>query len=271
MTAGSAPAVAVVAAAPSARAGVRALGRVEALRLTRHPLVVGALLVAVVIQVNGLSVVNDYETFNTLTLYATVVVGPLTFFAANLAASRDRRALAGEWTSVLPLGSRARIAALCLGVLGPVLATIAMSAGLQAVYRFAGAEMVRYPDPGEFLIGPLTVLGGGLLGIMVALWAPWRGAAGLVMIALGVLTLGLGGAGRFEWLAPFLELTVSEDDRYIAFKPGSATWHAAYLVCLSGMAAVGALLRPPAGRRRLLLAGAAFTAGAIICGWLQLP
>jgi hypothetical protein len=235
-------------------------------------LFVAAVLGDVAWMLTGLRSADGFVPFNDLTLATGFLVGPLTFFVANLAASRDRRAHAQSWSATLPVEPRRRTAALCLAVLrGPFLIAAGAVGAVQICYWVAQVDIARYPDLAEFLTGPLAVLGGGLLGVMVARWAPWPGAAALVMIALAAATLVLTATARTEWFAPYLELTRYSDGRFYAFTPGSAAWHAMYLLCLSGMAAVGALLGTPGPKRALLALGGGLALGAMACGWLQLP
>ncbi len=121
------------------------------------------------------------------------------------------------------------------------------------------------------LTGPLSVLGGGLLGVMVARWAPWPGAAALVMVAL--VTVHISLPERLRLLGAYVEFARWGEPSWAwaGVIDGSRGWHAIYLLALCGMAATGALLVDARRRMPVLLLGAVLTGCAVVAGWAQLP
>jgi hypothetical protein len=194
--------------------------------------------------------------------------GPATFFAANLVASSARRGHADSQLAAAPTGAQARTFAICLAVLGPA----AVAAGFAAVLwlvEHAGTTLDGAQGPGELAALPLCTLGAGLLGVAVARWLPWRGAALLVMLALVAWVVAVGNRDDLRWIGPWSVSQGFFDDPGLA--AGSQGWHAVYLLGLGLLAAVAALLRYPSHRRPLLALGAALWIGTLAACWAQLP
>jgi hypothetical protein len=256
--------------APAGRSPIPVtLGRFEAWRLVRHPLHLAGLalflLVVVLTPDDGAR-----DAFSAVTTGGLAFHGVLTFFAANLVTSRSSRDGSEELLASAPTGERGRTGAACLAVLGPVAVDVLVVVVATGVYEALGLFEVR-PTPAHLLTMPLLVLGGGLLGVMTARWLPFPGAALLVMAGMVAADLWTTGPGAY-FLGTYVDFTVWTDSgAWGGLVPGSAGWHAAYLACLCGMAAVGALLRDRGRRRALLALGALLTAGAVLTGWAQLP
>jgi len=269
---------------------VLALGFQETTRLTTHPLVIAGSLGALALSVAGPwaslahSASAAYQSYETLTVMPSFLLGPLVFFAANLTASRDRRAGTTDLLTGMPTSTRTRTAAALLAALGPATLTVVVISMTALIYRAFGAQPVRWPTVMELAMQPARVLGAGLLGVMIARWLPRPGSAAIVMVALyGWHLVGPGladhgasmqAANTVRSFAPFREVLTygGPNDTigsYLFF--GSIVWHNAYLLCLGAMAATGALLATRGPRRLLLLAGAAAVASAVFCGWRQLP
>ena len=211
------------------------------------------------------------DAFEAVTSAVTFFVGVPAYFAANLVASRDRRASSGELLAAAPVPERTRVTALCLGALVPaagVLAWVVVGFSvIQALGLFAPE-----PGPWHLVTGPATVLGGALLGIMVARWAPVPGAAALVMIAM--VAWNVVWSNRPEHYGPLGTYVTwaqwGQGPDWAGYMPGSASLHTAYLLGLCAMAAVGAHL--PGARRPwlVLLCGGALTAMTVALGAAQL-
>jgi hypothetical protein len=170
----------------------------------------------------------------------------------------------------LPAARRERTVAALLACLGPV--AVASLLMLLAYVGFSAAGLfVRTPHPLEVLTVPLSVLGAGLLGVMVARWAPWPGAAALVMVALVAAHVAL--PERFALLGAYVEFARWGEPSWAwaGVIDGSRGWHVAYLIALCAMAATGALLVDATRRRTVLAVGAALTGCAAVAGWVQLP
>jgi hypothetical protein len=264
-----------LAAAPGARRGSPlpvwvVLGTIEVRRLVRHPVFLGCLAFMAITAGVDLRP-GPREAYSVTTGVASFFLGPFTFFAANLLASRDRRHRTEEWLSALPARRQQRTGAALLACFGP--AAVATLLMLVAYVGFSAAGIfVRDPHPLELLSAPLCVLGGGLLGVMVARWAPWPGAAALVMVALVVVHVSLGERlrllGAYVEFARYAPTSLSD---WAGVIDGSRGWHVVYLVALCAMAATGALLVDARRRLPVLAVGGALTACAVVAGWAQLP
>jgi hypothetical protein len=123
-------------------------------------------------------------------------------------------------------------------------------------------------------MGPLATLGGPLLGVAVARWAPFRGSALLGVVVLVVWTAfpasdARGGRGRLAAAWPVLiDEKVGAHEKIIStiVVPSiEPVWALGWVLCLCGLAAVAALLRDPEHRRPLLATGAGLALGAAAC------
>lgn len=244
----------------------------EARRLVLHPLVLLGtglyLLLLVTTRDDG-----SRTVFDTLTTGPTFFTGVFTYFAANLVASRTRRHRCAEHHASLPSAPTHRTAGVCLATLAP--AAVILLIALLALGWHAGIvhSFVVRPSVAELAAGPLTVIGGGLLGVMIARWLPFPFASLVVMVGIVAVTVWLSSRPyTLQMLAPYVSFAVWGDDQNWAGRyPGSAEWHAVYLAALCAMAATGALL-PEARRKAVVLGvGALFTAAAVGAGIVQLP
>ena len=127
----------------------------------------------------------------------------------------------------------------------------------------------RAQGPAELAVIPLCTLGGGLLGVAVARWLPWRGAALVVVFALIAWVVAVLDRGDLWWTAPWtMSPGYYHEDGMGA---GSHAWHAFYLLGLSLLAGVAALLRYPSYRRPLLALGVMLWVATLGAAWAQLP
>jgi hypothetical protein len=197
-----------------------------------------------------------------------------------------------ELVGTAPVGPQERTLALCLACLVPATVGLVL-AGVIIV------ENTLWPPDGEpsnlpvtwfgdypasdviatlLAAGPVAALGGPLLGVAVARWAPFRGSALLGVVALVVATAMTGsdepgGSERMVSAWPILvdEHTVDEKVVSTTFVTGiEPMWALGWVLCLCGLAVVAALLRDPGHRRRLLVAGGALTVAAAGCFALAL-
>lgn len=249
------------------------LGLQEGLRLVRHPVaVVGLLLNVVLIFTEGDN--GPRAAFEVVSIGPIFWYGVFVYFAANLVASRDRRARSGELLAALPRGGVDRVAALCLAALAPAAVCMLLVLGLDALLTAQGAY-VEHPGVWHLLQAPLTVLGAALLGTMVARLTSIPGVALLVMIAMVLVNAWLNGKPEtlqpLATFVPWARWPANGDERWVGFYPGSPAWHDAYLVGLCAMAACGAFLREHPRPLRVLLLGAVLTALTAVPAVLQLP
>lgn len=247
-----------------------ALGMQEGRRIVLHPLsLTGLALYAVLVYTaqergarGAYELVTDGPTF---------FAGVLTFFAAHLVASRDRRAHSGELLAAAPTTAAGRVAGLCVGALVPAAVCAGYVLSLHA-WNLAREVYVVAPSAWHLAQGPLTLLGAALLGTMVARLTAVPGTPLVVMFAIIVACMWLDGQPLLRTLSPFTPWPVwVPDSAWAGLHPGSAPWHVGYLVSLCAMAASGAFLREAHDRFRVLFVGGAFTAAAVVTGLLQLP
>jgi hypothetical protein len=245
----------------------------EGWRIVRHPIaLVGVVLMVVVM----LTEKNEgaRASFELLSTGPTFFYGVFTYFAANLVASRDRRAHSGELLAATPAAATARVAGLCLAALVPALVCATFVAtGHALLTMYDGYGYLAVPTFWHLAQGPLTVLGGALLGIMVARLTTIPGIALLVMLAMVTYDVWLGGDSmvRYQPLSTYVAWAAwGNGTAWAGLIPGSAFWHDVYLLGLCAMAACGAFLREAQHRGRVLALGAALTALTAVPALLQL-
>ena len=251
----------------------RELAVAEARRMVGHPLVLlGAVLYCAMITVA--SAEGPGSGYDGLLTGPTFFLGVFTYFAAHLAASRPRRDRCRDEHVALPAPVLARTVGLCWAAVAPALLAAALMALVLAWYASGRVDLPVWPSAAELAAGPLTVLGGGLLGVMVARWLPFPTASLLVMLAVVTVTFVLNDAwgARYALLAPYATFShYVPDGSWSGHTPGSPAWHAVYLAALCGMAACGALLRDVRRPVPLLVAGGGLTVLAVAAGLAQLP
>ncbi|MEO5664467.1 MAG: hypothetical protein ABIR39_14410 [Nocardioides sp.] len=255
----------------------------EAKRFARHPLFLFG--VAIMLIPMGAVVWQQKLDANPMTgtLFIAFLFGVFGFIVAHrLTTSLLRtRDLAGT----TPVGRQQRTLALCLACLVP-----AAAGGVVAIFMLVTAAIwtpVGDPvtahvawfrdDPAIDVLatliamGPVAALGGPLLGVAVARWAPFRGSALIGVVTLVFLTaLPSEASNPWRLLSPWPILVdeyVNDGEGPIVrsnFVPGvEPIWVLFYLLCLCGLAVVAALVRDPGHRRPLLGAGAALTIGTV--------
>lgn len=265
-----------VAALPGVRPlpPVLVLAGREGRRIALHPLTLLGLAFWTVGVVN-LSGDGPRDAFEIVNAGMTSFIGVPVYFAANLVASRDRRARSGELLAPHPVTERMRLHALLLAAFVPALAALALVQLTFTVQRSLGHFLVE-PTFWHLASGPATVLGAALLGIQVSRWFPVPGAAAVVMVAIfawNVFTSNSGDRwaplGTFHTWARWDES--GRSSVWAGLTPGSPGWHVAYLLGLCAMAATGALLPGAASKRRVLAAGAALTVLTAGFAIAQLP
>lgn len=257
-----------------------ALARADAIRFARHPMFLAGLAVLGLFGVVSLVAPRP----DALPLEGTVLpaffIGVFGFVAAHRLTTSLRRT--GDLASTAPVGQQRRTIALCVACLVPMTAGLAFML-LQIGYGMvwppedaveAGRTVSWFRDESDVDIlaalvanAPLAALGGPLLGVAVARWAPFRGSA-----LLGVVILVFGTAFAWElpdpWnvAAPYINYS---DSTVVGGKTtaswlhdgvASHVWACVYTACLCGLAVIAALLRDQAHRRELLIAGGVLTA-----------
>lgn len=247
------------------------LGVQEGWRIVRHPIaMIGGLIATVLVVVVGDN--GPRDAFEVALIGPNFYYGVFVFFSAHLVASRDRRAHTGELLAATAVPATGRVAGLCVGALLPAVLCGLFVFGVHLTNSARGLY-VEAPSTWHLLQAPITVLGGALLGIMVARLSSVPGTALVVMVAMIAYDVWLSNTGQqAELFGTFRTWAVWGDGReWHGLYPGSPFWHDVYLLCLCAMAATGAFLREARSTWRVLWVGAGFTAAAVAASLLQLP
>ena len=183
-------------------------------------------------------------------------------------AGRDR---GDELLAALPGGPRSRV----LGWATLLLALALTEYVLLLVSRF-GRDEPAYadllPDAWQLAQGPLMLLGGGLLGLLLARLLPaWVAAPVGVFLGIAWVVVVSTDAAGVPMLGPLVEWIQYHEDGRVVVEPGSLGWHNGFLLGLCGLGLVAALLREPGRRRGLAATGSVLLAGTVAAGLLALP
>jgi hypothetical protein len=272
----------------SASAG--GLGRVEARRMLRHPAYWFGLAYLVLLSTYAtIDVVRGRDDIWNA-VYGITMIGicmlyaPLTVISANRVAAAAFRRRVREPLDAAPVDARQRTIGAILGLLrGPVLVGVAAMVIMSAVAPLtapkAGDPVNGIYDRGvlEHLQVPVLILGAGLLGIALARWVPVPGVLPLVMLTLWFGTSALyapadanGVVHAPTWFAPWIVWAAENAGLAVNYPLGQEMWHLAYLLGLSVLAGVAALLRTPGNRRGLWVTAAIAVIVTGLAAWQQL-
>ncbi|AQS68888.1 hypothetical protein [Streptomyces pactum] len=269
---------AVLAAAPPAvesgpRGGGRAvlaLARFEARRLLLSvPVVIAFAMYVAWIVWRARSSQDGYPALQDVdraTQSMPMLVGLAVLLSANFAVLRSARHGTEDHFAVLVLAPWHRTVAHALSVVPAVLLTAVCVAG-QFAWEASKPGAIGHGSPAELLVGPLTVLLSGALGVLLARVAPSALAAPLTLVLLlFTLVLGTapGGSSGLSWLAPVVAGT-SSDTLPSDLLGRPAAGHALYLAGAGLCAAFLAVL--VAGARNLAVrAGVVLTLALAVTG-----
>ncbi len=261
-----------------------ALARADARRFARHPLFLFGVVCLVALLAFGIATrsVITVSAVEGLAMPA-FLLGVFGFVVAHRLTTSLRRS--GELADTSPTGQQRRTMALCLACLVPMAAGVATIAALivfGAVWppesTPAGRPVAWFGDETAIdmvavLLAavPLSALGGSLLGVTVARWAPFRSSALLGMVIL-VIGSAYGDALPTPWftVSPWFNFMEGDysDGQYNSswLRDGvEPLWSCGYYASLCGLAVVTALLRDDTHRKPLLLAGGLLTVSAAVC------
>jgi hypothetical protein len=217
------------------------------------------------------------------TMFIAFMLGVFGFVVAHRLTSSLRRSR--ELVGTVPVGRQMRTASLCLACLVPAAAAVVVAVFMLVVAAIwtpvgdpVSAHVAWFRDDSALdvlatliAMGPVAALGGPLLGVAVARWAPFRGSALIGVVTLVFLT-ALPSESASPWrLVSAWPILV---DEHVNTENGPVVrsnfvpdvepfWALLYLLCLCGLAVVAALLRDPGHRRPLLGAGAALSVGTV--------
>ena len=261
------------------RQSLMTLSRAECLRFARHPLFLVS--AAVMLLATGIGVANQKVVDIGVegTILPAFFVGVFGFVVAHRLTTSLRRS--GDLADTAPVSAQRRTLALSVACLVP------MTLGILVVLSSVLFGAIWPPDlPGghvawfgyepdltiwAILVGDviLACLGGPLLGVAVATWAPFRGSA---LLGMAVLVIGVGVLSQLPspWyvVSPW---TIFHDEHLDNgeyqtswIRDGvSPVWWCGYAACLCGLAVLAALLRHDANHRRLLTSAGVLVALAV--------
>lgn len=270
------------------RATLRALAVAEAKRFARHPLfLIGAAATIFFTVQQPVEHGHFRADVISVALFPAFFLGVLGFVVAHRLTTSLRRT--HEVVATTPVERRQRTAALCLACLVPatvgviwMIGMLLLAAGWPPVGATPDAPVAWFGDESGMDIllvlvatGPVAALGGPLLGVAVARWAPFRGSALVGMVALIMLVLVTGNSTVAGAVSPW---NLFADEKYVNAQPVSSTlyhevtpaWYLLYVICLCGLCVVAALLREKEDRRRLLVIGGVLVAVALASAGLSL-
>ena len=253
-----------VTVSPDRARAIGLLALAEARRIVTHPvLLVGALLGTALVGVN-LFDDDPFARYGELTGGGAIslYVPPLTFVAAGLCASRARRSRTTELLDATPATPFDRTLAQCLAAIGPAVLSFVLILVAWALFTVVDPPLPAAPPVWELLTMPLALLGAGTLGVMVSRWLPFRGAPLVVLVALVFASAWV--AERAPLLITFVDHLEWDNDQVVGLASMPTAAHGLYIIGLSAMAAIGALLVHRGHRRVLLGLGAVATAGTAV-------
>ncbi|MFI9762416.1 ABC transporter permease [Streptomyces sp. NPDC051963] len=186
---------------------------------------------------------------------APLLVALAVLLSANLAVLRSRRRDTERHFAVLVLQPWQRTAAHALSVV-PAAALTALCVGAQFTWEALKPDAVGHGSPAELLVGPLTVLLFGVIGVLMARLVASVVAAplmGVFVLFFFVLVAVPGDDAGTRWLTPVVgEASNTALPSDLIGRP--AAWHALYLAGLVLCAVLLAML--VSGGRTRTVAGA---------------
>jgi hypothetical protein len=227
------------------------LGWREARRMILSPVFA---VYAFLVLVNGVGVSFDASFdraafYEGLTYFLALYLGLMTYMSAHLVTSSARRTGAEAQLDATAMGTRWRSGGLCIGVIfGPGLLAVFLVGVLallgNGIVSASGSAPMSSVELGQLA---LTVVGGGLFGVMWATWLRFPGSLplGLVVLVIGTVALNSPARepmGAWPWFMPYIASPGFFDGESWPLQ-GSQAWHAAYLVGLCALAVCATMLR----------------------------
>lgn len=210
-----------------------------------------------------------YDGVNQTVGFYWAITGLFVLILVATVGGRDRD---NEALAALPVGGRPRVAGWAVTLLLAA-AVVYGLAGLRLRQVGGASYDALLPNAWELAQAPLMILGGGLLGLLVARLLPVWAAVPVATVGAIFWTGAVGATRDWVVLAPMYEW-VKYDERNAAaavLHPGSFGWHNAFLLGLCGLGLVAALLRERGPRRALIAGGVVLTAATVAAALLALP
>ena len=253
---------------------VLVLAAKEARRLVTHPAtLVGWGLLTFMFAVN----VADAEVisaFDMVTTGPTFYPGLFCVLAGHMVTTRDQRAGGGELLGSVPATREQRVLALLVAAWIPALIALGLNVAFRTYFVWQDVY-VEAPGAGHILQGPVTVLGGAVLGIMLGLWLPQRVVPVLAMVVLVAGSVALSSnenvGAYFGPLVSWVDWGPYEGRSWYALEAGGPGAHVVYLLGMTGLAGCAAWLRVTRRRWLAFTLSTGFLALAIWGGVTQLP
>ena len=260
------------------RQSVTALAQADARRFARHPLFLVTLAVVVLSGASGIAKHDVAGVGVEGSVFPAFFIGVFGFVVAHRLTTSLRRS--GDLADTAPVGPQRRTLALCLACLVPT------SLGVLVVLNAAVFGAIWPPtmpdghvawfgyesnaDVWGVLVGDVVLasLGGPLLGVAVARWAPFRGSALLGMTLLVTVPV-MAQTVPSPWYA-ISPWVIFNDEHVVGGEYQSSwipdavspAWWCGYAACLCGLAVVAALMREQAHRSQLFAVGGVVVAAA---------
>jgi hypothetical protein len=282
---------------PRSRTAILALGRIESVRLARHPVFLAGAAMSAVLLVLVLPASDPGASYWGLVGWGFSPLAGATLLTANLATLRSTRHGTDALLGSLPVGDRSRTASVLLAVLvGGVVGAGLLAAAYVYLGARAGLEITwigekATPSARELAQGPAAVFAAGALGVALARWLPFVVVAPVVALAVLGLQMVVEGMSpvsaltnhHLTWFFPFANPSITPPWSFWPcyqspanpcdverFAVASAGWHLAYLGGFAVLFATLALLRDSAPRT-LLVACAGPAVAVVVAAQVQLP
>lgn len=254
---------------------VLCLAAKEGRRLVTHPAtLVGWALLASMFSVGAFVDPTPIIAFDQVTTGVTFYPGLFCVLAAHMVTTRDQRAGTGELLGSVPATREQRVAALMIAAWIPALVALGLNVLIRTYFVWQDVY-VEAPGAAHVLQGPVTVLGGCLLGIMLGLWLPQRVTPVLAMVVLVAGSMALGSdTGVGVYVAPlvsWVDWGPYDGRRWYALEAGDPAAHVVYLLGLCGLAGTAGWLRVTGRYTLAVTLGFSFLLLAIWGGVNQLP
>lgn len=263
------PTVARLAHPPVGAGGVGSLARAEAAKLVTHPVFLlglvasGGMVAGSTLLSTELPILFRHDAELGFALFP---LAGATMLAANLAATRERRADTTELHRPSPLAPARRTAALLVAVLAAGAVAIVLVALWVALARLVGGA--GWPSPFEVLTGPVLVVNAGLFGVLLGRWVP----STVLTVVLVAVFGGYLSVFSYGWESPVgpegwfgLMVGLGDQPAELSYRPAAA--HLVYLVGIGVVFAAVAWWRHTGVRAAsVVVAGALLVAGG---GWAQ--